>query len=126
VYQDCFIIALAPMQLQTFRTYSDSYHLQLVTFIQHSTTVTQTHYSNPTDQQPKRIFFLPSLRSGLFTGLPVRPFRQDCLTWCAVVNGVFTWFAVVDAMWCAVVDVKSGMNGVRCGAWYICTVRCGA
>jgi hypothetical protein len=43
-----------------------------------------------------------------------------------VVNVVFTWFAVVDGMWCAVVAVKSGMNGVRCGAWYICTVRCGA
>ena len=46
--------------------------------------------------------------------------------WCAVVHGVFTRFSVVHGMWCAVVNVRSGINGVRCGAWCAQKLICGA
>jgi hypothetical protein len=46
--------------------------------------------------------------------------------WCAVVNGMFTRCAVVDGVRCAVVAVRSGINGVRCGAWCSQKSICGA
>jgi len=46
--------------------------------------------------------------------------------WCAVVHGVFTRFSMVRGAWCAVVAVRSGINGVRCGAWCAQKSICGA
>ena len=45
------------------------------------------------------------------------PRKQDCLTWCAVVHGIFTWFAAVHGVWFAVVRGIFGICVVRCGAW---------
>jgi hypothetical protein len=46
--------------------------------------------------------------------------------WCAVVYGMFTRFSVVHGVRYPVVAVRSGINGVRCGAWCAQKLICGA
>ena len=45
--------------------------------------------------------------------------------WCAVVNEIFVWCAVVQCLWCAVVHDVSGINGVRCGGCGMQKSSCG-